>query len=92
MKLSMIVPCYNEAENVQAFQDAVIPAFDGCGYDYELVFVDDGSRDATLHNLKKLHTAQKCPVKIISFSRNFGKDAAMYAGLKHSSAEYSYFP
>ena len=73
MKLSLVVPCYNEAENVAAFQEAVIGAFDGCGYDYEIVFVNDGSRDATLHNLKKLHAAQKCPVKVVSFSRNFGK-------------------
>ena len=63
MKLSM-VPCYNEAENVAAFQNAVISAFEGCGYNYEIVFVNDGSRDATLHNLKKLHAAQKCPVKV----------------------------
>jgi len=88
MKLSMIVPCYNEADNVQAFQDAVIGAFEGCGYDYELIFVNDGSRDATLHNLKKIHAAQKCPVKVISFSRNFGKEAGLYAGLEHASGEY----
>ena len=88
MKLSMIVPCYNEAENVQAFQDAVIDAFEGCGYDYELIFVNDGSRDATLHNLKKIYAAQKCPVKVISFSRNFGKEAGLYAGLEHTSGEY----
>ena len=47
MKLSLVVPCYNEAGNVQSFQDAFIGAFDGCGYDYEIIFVDDGSRDAT---------------------------------------------
>ena len=88
MKLSMIVPCYNEAENVQAFQDAVIAAFDGCGYDYELIFINDGSRDATLHNLKKMFTAQKCPMKVVSFSRNFGKEAGLYAGLEHASGEY----
>ena len=88
MKLSMIVPCYNEAENVQAFQDAVIGAFDGCGYDYELIFINDGSRDATLHNLKKMFAAQKCPVKVVSFSRNFGKEAGLYAGLAHTSGEY----
>ena len=41
MKLSLVVPCYNEAENVAAFRDAVLSAFDGCGYDYEIVFVDD---------------------------------------------------
>jgi glycosyltransferase involved in cell wall biosynthesis len=88
MKLSLIVPCYNEAENVSEFQDAVISAFAGCGYDYEIVFVDDGSRDATLHNLKKLHKAKKCPTKIISFARNFGKEAGIYAGLQHASGEY----
>ena len=88
MKLSLVVPCYNEAENVAAFQDAVIGAFDGCGYDYEIVFVDDGSRDATLHNLKKLYNAQKCPVKVVSFSRNFGKESAIYAGMEHADGEY----
>ena len=88
MKLSLVVPCYNEAENVIPFQEAVMAAFEGCGYDYEIIFVNDGSRDATLHNLKKLHAAQKCPVKVISFSRNFGKEAGLYAGLQHASGEY----
>lgn len=88
MKLSLVVPCYNEAENVSAFQDAVIAAFDGCGYDIEIVFVDDGSKDATLHNLKKLYAQQRCPVKVISFSRNFGKEAALYAGLQNADGDY----
>jgi glycosyltransferase involved in cell wall biosynthesis len=88
MKLSLVAPCYNEAENVDAFQDAVVSAFEGCGYDYEIVFVDDGSRDATLHNLKKLYAQQKCPTKVISFSRNFGKEAAIYAGMEHADGEY----
>lgn len=88
MKLSLVVPCYNEAENVAAFQEAVIGAFQDCGYDYEIVFINDGSRDATLHNLKKLYAAQKCPVKVISFSRNFGKESGIYAGLQYASGEY----
>ena len=88
MKLSLIAPCYNEAENVAAFQDAVISAFADCGYDYEIVFINDGSKDATLHNLKKLHAAQKCPTKVVSFSRNFGKEAGLYAGLEHADGEY----
>lgn len=88
MKLSLVVPCYNEAENVEAFQNAVIQAFDGCGYDYEIVFVNDGSKDATLHNLKKMFKLQKCPVKVVSFSRNFGKESGIYAGLEHASGEY----
>ena len=88
MKLSLVVPCYNEAENVAAFQEAAIQAFDGCGYDYEIVFVNDGSRDATMPELRKLFSEQKCPVKVVSFSRNFGKEAAIYAGLKETSGEY----
>ncbi len=88
MKLSLVVPCYNEAENVAAFQEAVLGAFAGCGYEYEIVYINDGSRDATLHNLKKLYNAQACPIKVISFSRNFGKEAAIYAGLQHAQGEY----
>jgi len=88
MKLSLVVPCYNEAENVSAFQEATIQAFADCGYDYEIVFVDDGSKDATLHELRKLFKAQKCPVKVVSFSRNFGKEAGIYAGMMQASGEY----
>ena len=88
MKLSLIVPCYNEAENVGSFQQAVIRAFDGCGYDYEIIYVDDGSSDGTMHNLRKIHFARKCPVKVVSFSRNFGKEAGLYAGLHHADGEY----
>ena len=88
MKLSLVVPCYNEAENVSVFQEAVIDAFQDCGYDYEIVFINDGSKDATLHNLRKLHLAQSCPTKVISLSRNFGKESAIYAGMEHASGEY----
>ena len=88
MKLSLVVPCYNEAGNVAAFRDAVLDAFHNCGYDYEIVFIDDGSRDATLHNLKKIRAEKKCPVKIVSFSRNFGKESAIYAGLERAEGEY----
>ena len=85
MKLSLVVPCYNEAENVAPFQQAAIEAFRDCRYDFEIIFVDDGSQDATLHNLKKLYSAQRCPVKVVSFSRNFGKESAIYAGMQHAS-------
>lgn len=88
MKLSLVVPCYNEAENIAAFQAAAISAFQDCGYDYEIVFVDDGSKDATLHELRKVYKSQLCPVKVVSFSRNFGKEAALYAGLKQASGDY----
>ena len=88
MKLSLVVPCYNEAENVAAFQEAAIQAFHSCGYDFEIIFVDDGSQDATMFQLRKLFKEQKCPVKVVSFSRNFGKESAIYAGLKQASGEY----
>ena len=88
MKLSLVVPCFNEAENVTLFRDAVLEAFRDCGYEYEIVFVDDGSKDATMHNLRKLSSDHKCPVKVVSFSRNFGKEAAIYAGMRHASGEY----
>lgn len=88
MKLSLVVPCYNEVENVAAFQQAVMDAFAGCGYAYEIVFVDDGSRDGTLGELKRLYAQQACPVSVVSFSRNFGKESGLYAGLEHAKGEY----
>lgn len=91
MKLSLVVPCYNEAENVAAFQQATIEAFKDCGYDYEIVFVNDGSKDATMHNLRKIFQEKKCPVKVVNFSRNFGKEAGIYAGLCNTSGEYVCF-
>lgn len=88
IKLSLVVPCFNEEQAVQLFQDAVINAFADCGFSYEIVFVNDGSRDNTLFQLKKIFAAQRCPVKVVSFSRNFGKESALYAGLAHASGEY----
>lgn len=88
MKLSLIVPCFNEAENVQLFQEETIQAFQGCGNSFEIIFVDDGSSDATLHNLRKLYEQQRCPVKVVSFSRNFGKEAGLYAGLQYAQGDY----
>ena len=87
-KLSLVVPCYNEGENVIPFHEAVLDAFRDCGYSIEIIYVDDGSRDATLHNLKKIYARQDCQVKIVSFSRNFGKEAGIYAGMQHASGAY----
>jgi dolichol-phosphate mannosyltransferase len=67
--------------SVSLFKDAVITAFEDCGYDYEIVFVNDGSTDATDHELRKLYNQQRCPVRVVELSRNFGKEAAMFAGL-----------
>ena len=87
VKLSLVVPCYNEELNVKAFFDAVKTAFDGHFDNYEIIFVNDGSRDNTWEELKKLYSADR-RVKILNFSRNFGKESAMYAGLQKAKGEY----
>lgn len=87
MKLSLVVPCYNEEKNVSLFYEAVKKDFAGVDFEYELVFVNDGSRDGTFKELQKLCEGD-LPVKIVNFSRNFGKEAAMYAGLKEAEGDY----
>lgn len=88
MQLSLIVPCYNEQDNVEAFHDACRAAFDGCIASYELIFVNDGSRDDTWARLTALQEKTDVPVKLIDFSRNFGKEAAMYAGMQRAEGEF----
>lgn len=87
MKLSLVVPCYNEEKNVSLFYEAAKSDFSGAGFDYEIVFVNDGSRDGTFKELQKLMDGD-IPVKIVNFSRNFGKESAMYAGLRESEGDY----
>ncbi len=87
MKLSLVVPCYNEEKNVSLFYDAVKNDFASVDFDYEIVFVNDGSKDATFKELQKLCDGD-VPVKIVNFSRNFGKESAMYAGLKETEGDY----
>ena len=88
MKLSLIVPCYNEQDNVEAFHDACRAAFDGRIASYELIFINDGSRDDTWARLTALQEKTDVPVKLIDFSRNFGKEAAMYAGMQRAEGEF----
>ena len=87
MKLSLVVPCYNEEKNVPLFYEAVKKDFADVNFEYELVFVNDGSHDGTFRELQKLCDGD-LPVKIVNFSRNFGKESAMYAGLKESEGDY----
>lgn len=87
MKLSLVVPCYNEEKNVSLFYNAVKNDFSSADFDYEIVFVNDGSKDGTFKELQKLCEGD-IPVKIVNFSRNFGKESAMYAGLKESEGDY----
>ena len=90
MLVSVIVPCFNESAVIEATLERLAQVMEGCGhgsdYSYELIFIDDGSRDDTLDKLKK--AAQKDGhVRYISFSRNFGKEAAMLAGLTYASGD-----
>ena len=90
--ISIIVPCYNEQEAIPHFYQAIVDESDNMrkkyGVGFEYIFVDDGSKDRTLDMLKK-YAERDSRVKYISFSRNFGKEAAMYAGLKASKGDYA---
>lgn len=89
VKLSLVVPCYNEEENVENFFRHVTEGLKNYTDSYEIVFVNDGSRDKTENKLKKLYEENRDrKITVVSFSRNFGKEAAMYAGLSHAKGEY----
>lgn len=88
MKLSFIVPCYNEEGNVKTFYETVNNTFKGCSYDYEFIFINDGSKDKTFEKLNDIAKRNEHNVKIIDFSRNFGKEAGIYAGFKYSVGEF----
>ena len=88
MRLSIIVPCYNEQEVLPLFYRKTGEVLEKMGCEYELILVDDGSKDGTLAVMKDL--AQKdTHVKYLSFSRNFGKESAMYAGLSNARGDYA---
>lgn len=86
-KISIVVPCYNEEESLPYFYDEVEKIVKKIKAEIEYVFVNDGSRDNTLKILKFLAKKDK-RVKFISFSRNFGKEAAILAGLEYSTGDY----
>jgi len=87
VKLNVIIPCYNEEGNVELLHQKLTETLDDL--DYELIFINDGSVDETAKVLNNLYKNDKKHVRVINFSRNFGKDAAIYAGLMHANAEYS---
>ena len=90
--LSIVIPCYNEESAIPAFYDTTIRVLSEMPFedpeDAEFLFVDDGSTDQTLQVLKEL-ASKDSRVRYISFSRNFGKEAALYAGLSKSSGKYT---
>lgn len=86
-KLTLIVPCFNEQEALPFFYKEAISVLKNLNYEYELLFINDGSKDNTLKILKDFADRDAC-VKYISFSRNFGKEAAMYAGFCNATGDY----
>ncbi len=86
--LSIVVPCFNEEPALKSFYEVVDKVSrEMSELDFEFVFVDDGSRDGTLKEIEKLREGDK-RVKFVSFSRNFGKEAALLAGLDYANGDY----
>ncbi len=88
MKISVVVPCYNEEAVIEIFYNEINKVSRlMADVDFEFLFINDGSGDNTLEELKKINKSDK-RVKYISFSRNFGKEAAIFAGLQHANGDY----
>lgn len=87
-KISIVVPCYNEEKNINNFYEEIIKTLEKVkeNYSYEIIFVNDGSNDETEIEVKKIRKTDK-NVILISFSRNFGKEAAIYAGLNNAMGD-----
>ena len=86
-KVSIVVPCYNEEESLEIFYRTILDMWEKIeNYELEIVFVDDGSRDATYQKMCQLHEKDN-KVKCISFSRNFGKEAAIFSGIRQATGD-----
>lgn len=91
--LTAVVPCYNEEDNIRDFYNEFLKTVDyfkSKDVDYELLFIDDGSKDATVSKVKEL-IKEDSKVRLVSFSRNFGKEAGIYAGLQKAKGDYVVF-
>ena len=85
-RISLVVPCFNEQDNIIPLYNAILEVFSDIPATFELMFVDDGSRDRTFENIQDLHEKDD-RVKCISFSRNFGKEAALFAGIRNVTGD-----
>lgn len=85
--LSVVVPCFNEEETVNIFYDKITKILPEFCNDYEVIFVDDGSKDTTIEKIKELHKKDN-HIKYVSFSRNFGKESAILAGFEKAKGDY----
>lgn len=83
--LSIIIPCFNEENNVESCAQVLSDTLKSASIEFELLFINDGSKDATCEKITGLFG--KYPLSLYSFSRNFGKEAAMFCGLKHAKGE-----
>lgn len=91
MKLSLVIPCYNEQDNIFPFFEATANAFKELPKtikSLEMIFINDGSQDLTSQKLKELYSSYPSVVSVVEFSRNFGKEAAMLAGLRHATGDF----
>lgn len=87
-KISVIIPCFNEEASLPFYKEEILKVMQQMSSEeFELLFINDGSKDTTLHLLKQ-YAAEDTRFKYVSFSRNFGKEAAIYAGLQHSTGDY----
>ena len=84
-EISVIIPVYNERENIRPLYDALKPVLEGMGVGYEIIFIDDGSTDGTSAEVEAL--ANDASVRVIEFRRNFGQTAAFAAGFDHAEGE-----
>jgi len=84
--LSLVVPVFNEEESIDLFLSAVAPYLEGAGLRFEIVFVNDGSRDNTLAHLLD-RSARDSRIRVVNLSRNFGKEAALTAGIDHADGD-----
>jgi polyisoprenyl-phosphate glycosyltransferase len=84
--LSLVVPAYNEEKNIPAFLAAVVPVLEGIGETFEIIFVDDGSKDGT-YGMLAAAASQDGRIKVVGLARNFGKDIALSAGLAHATGQ-----
>jgi glycosyltransferase involved in cell wall biosynthesis len=86
MKISIVIPIYNEEESVGTLYEKILNTMNKLPYDYEIIAVDDGSTDNTFNKLKEIASKDK-RLKVISFKRNYGQTAAMFAGFQHASGD-----
>jgi glycosyltransferase involved in cell wall biosynthesis len=87
MRLSIVVPCYNEEDVIELFDTRIRETLNALSVDFELCYVDDGSSDRTLDRLRALAEGREASTRYVSFSRNFGKEAGILAGLKETTGD-----